>query len=290
MSNLLLRPEADLPGFHSHSGTSALALHARITRVIGPPPLARIHSDTPRLAAPVPRPQHPAVPDPSSPAARSPAQTAPEADASARRRATPATLSVIDTELQDLARMAEGSPITEAALRRARAIFEEAYAGSSEVRLAAISQAREQAAAADGAAEQILERARTEASRIKTQAAIEAQLALQRTQRHADQVVARARGDAERLVREARALDLPLRDQPAETAPGASAAAAPSLPTATAPPDSGQHPLEAEFDAAARDFVKWQWLPARPAVSGGGFSIFRRGTVPAARERGQLRS
>ncbi len=278
MSAYPTHPEIGFQRTRGQVASAALPIQARPPRaIIGPPPLARIHSDAPRMETTIPQPPRPMAPRPSSPASLERTDTPPRAEAPARMPPTRPALSIVDKEMHNLARMVDGSAVTEAALRRARAILEDAYESATEVRLDALSRVREQATSTDKAAEEILERARTEASRIKTQAALEAQLALQRTQRHADQVVARAQGDAERLLREARAAAQKLRDESVEQARRASAAAARTVLTGNARPNNNRHPLEAEFDATAREFVKWLGLPAQPAPPREGRSIFRRG-------------
>ncbi len=283
MSAYPTHPEIGFQRTRGQVSSAALPMQARPPRaIVGPPPLARIHSDAPRMEATLPQTQQAAADRPSSPAPLVRTDAAPRAETPARMPAARPALSIVDKEMHNLARMVDGSAVTEAALRRARAILEDAYESATEVRLDALSRVREQATATDKEAEEILERARTEAGRIKTQAALEAQLALQRTQRHADQVVARAQGEAERLVREARAGVQKLREESVEQARRASAAAARTVLTGNARPNNKRHPLEAEFDATAREFVMWLGLPAQPAPARAGRSIFRRGKASEA--------
>ncbi|MBI5948840.1 MAG: hypothetical protein HY875_11945 [Chloroflexi bacterium] len=182
-----------------HIATAALPLQARPRRaVVGPPPLARIHSETAPVGRTVAGGQTAADPRPETPA-----------------------LSLVDREMHHIAAMADGSVVTEAAIRRALAVIEEAGEDAAKMRLEALASARAQAAAAEREAVEIIARARMEASRITAQAALEAELAAARARRHADEVMARARGEAEQIVRGARATARTLQGRTAAPTGGA---------------------------------------------------------------------
>ncbi len=167
--------------------------------------------------------------------------------------------TIIERELDDLARGADARRFGDRVYDRARQILEEAYESASELRLEALSRIREQMSASERAGTDLRTRATEESKTVRAQAQTEAQLALQRAQREADAVVANARATAQRIAEGAHAEAEAIQKRAQREAQEVHDAAARALADARTRLEETER-LEAEFEATARSIAKWLGL------------------------------
>lgn len=148
-------------------------------------------------------------------------------------------------------------------LDEARTVVTEAYETAAEIRLEAISRAREQIAAAERQAKELQERAREEAERITAQAAAEAEITRQRGRRDAEAAVAEGRAEGDRIRRKAM-------DEAAGITESARLEAQEVLDSVAVALQQAQdrqaeiERLETEFNSVAQHFIKWLGEAGQP--------------------------
>lgn len=182
--------------------------------------------------------------------------------------------SILERELDELARGGDARRFGDRVYERARQILEEAYESAAELRLEALSRVREQMSASERAGSDLRTRAAEEANTLRAQGQAEAALALQRAQREADAVVANARATAQRISEGSHAESDAIQKRAQREAQEVHDAAARALSEARARVQEIAQ-IESEFEQNARAIAKWLGLEIEPernifkAIKGG---------------------
>jgi hypothetical protein len=173
--------------------------------------------------------------------------------------------SAIDEELSDLG-ATPGPGLSERVYQRAREIIQDAYENASEIRLDALRRVEAQLEKTERQASDVVARAQTEAETVRSQAAVEAKLLLQRAERNAGAIIADAKQQFGRVLQAATEEAERIRAEAQREAAEVMNQAQLSLSEARQRSSEAAR-LEAEFDRAAREFVKWLGLETKQEQS-----------------------
>jgi vacuolar-type H+-ATPase subunit H len=169
--------------------------------------------------------------------------------------------SAVDEELAAMG--ASDAMLSERVYRRAREVIQDAYENAAEVRLDALRHVESQLEKTERQASELLSGARVEAEAGRAQAVAEARLLLQRAQRDADAIIADAREQFVRITLAASEEAVRIRTEAESEAAELKKKADLGLAEAGQRSTEAAR-LEAEFDRAAREFVKWLGLESKP--------------------------
>lgn len=171
--------------------------------------------------------------------------------------------AAIDREMVDLGADSKERRFNERVYRRAREVIQDAYESAAEIRLDALRRVETQLEKTERQASEVLERARAEAEAVRAQGALEAKLTLQRAERDAETIVADAKTQFARILAAASQEAERIREEAQKEASELKTEAEKSLEDAHQRSTETAR-LEAEFDRAAREFVRWLGLDAKP--------------------------